>query len=101
MVLGIALLALQCAGDTIINLTDPDDGTGTSEKLPAGPTDLNLTVMSPSSIALNWTDNSGNESGFRVLRGSSADAISTVAATLGEETKSYEDTGLQPSTTYH
>lgn len=98
----LTMVGLRCTGDTIINLTEPeDDGTQAAQHAPSGPTDLQLTVISPTSVRLSWTDNSSDESGFRVLRGTASENVNTVAATLAEETKSYVDAGLESSTTYH
>lgn len=98
----VATVGLRCTGDTIINLTEPeDDGTQAGQQPPAGPTDLQLTVISPSSVRLSWTDNSSDELGFRVMRGGASENVNTVAATVAEESKSYVDTGLESSTTYH
>jgi Fibronectin type III domain/Bacterial pre-peptidase C-terminal domain len=50
--LGGYLLSLACAG-----------GTGS---LPAAPSNLTATASSMTEVQLNWTDNSNNESGFRI-----------------------------------
>jgi hypothetical protein len=55
---------------------------------------LTATAQSSSSIALSWTDNSNNESGFKVYRGGSL--VTTTAANA----TSYTDTGLSASTAY-
>jgi hypothetical protein len=67
---------------------------------PAAPTNLSATTVSASQVDLSWTDNADNELGFlieRSLDGSSWAEIDSV----GADTSSYSDGGLQPSTTYH
>jgi uncharacterized protein len=56
------------------------------------PTDLAATSVSDSEIQLNWTDNTGYETGFKVERndGSGFTEIGTVSADVTE----YTDTGL-------
>ena len=49
---------------------------------------------------MSWTDNSSNETGFRVYRGLTSVSLS-LAVTLGANTTSYVDTGLAAQTTYY
>lgn len=66
---------------------------------PAAPTGLTATARSASGIALAWTDNSADETGFQIER--SADGVTFVqAATVGANATSYVDSGLAASTTY-
>lgn len=48
---------------------------------------------------LSWNDNSSNESGFRIERSSDGQSFSQIA-TVGVNTTTYADTGLQSNTTY-
>jgi hypothetical protein len=70
---------------------------------PAAPSSLvaDLNTSSPtSSLVLSWSDNSNNESGFRVQR--SADGASfTQIAQVGSNTRSFTDGGLAPGTLYY
>jgi hypothetical protein len=68
---------------------------------PAAPTGLGATAVSSSQINLNWTDNSDNETGFRIER-CTGDGCNTFAqiATVGANVTSYSNTGLSASTTY-
>lgn len=72
----------------------------TQTAIPAAPTTLAATATSTSAIALNWTDNSSNESGFYVER-SSDDSTWTQIASVGANVSRYNDTGLSSSTTYY
>jgi hypothetical protein len=67
-------------------------------RLPAAPLTLTAGPISNSQITLRWTDNSDNESGFKIerLNGSSYVQIATVGA--GGAT--YTDSGRAQSTTY-
>jgi hypothetical protein len=69
------------------------------ESSPAPPSNLVASAASPTQINLNWTDNSGNEDGFKIERwnGSSYSQINAVGASVNM----YADTGLAPSTTYY
>lgn len=70
-----------------------------SGSIPAAPSNLSASALSSSSIRFLWQDNSYNETGFVVYRwnGSAWQNISTV----GSNTTSYTDSGLQPATTYY
>lgn len=51
-------------------------------------------------IALSWTDNSGNESGFRIERSTNGSKFSRIA-TVGANVTSYMNTGLKRGKTYY
>ena len=68
---------------------------------PAAPSGLSVSSKSSSSVSLRWTDNSGNETGFRLQRSASASSGFTQIATLGAGTTSYTDGGLKSGTTYY
>jgi hypothetical protein len=67
---------------------------------PAAPTSLGATAVSSSQIDLAWTDNAGDEDGFRVERSTDGSNFSQIATTAANVT-SYADTGLAASTTYY
>jgi hypothetical protein len=73
--------------------------TQTTATLPAAPTGLSATGISTSQINLTWTDNSTNEQGFSIERGSSASGPWSVLGTTAQS--SYSNTGLTASTTYY
>ncbi len=68
---------------------------------PTAPSGLTATTASSSQINLSWTDNSSDETGFRIQRslttGTGFSQIDTVAAGV----TTYNDTGLDSSTTYY
>jgi len=69
--------------------------------LPAAPTNLIATVISKSQINLTWTDNSGNETGFRIERCKGATCTNfALIATVGANVTSYSNTKLTANTTY-
>jgi 3-mercaptopyruvate sulfurtransferase SseA len=55
--------------------------------------------VSSSQINLSWTDNSNNETGFKVERSKNGRGFSQIA-TVGANVTTYTDTGLKASTTY-
>lgn len=69
--------------------------------LPAAPTNLAAAVISKSQINLTWTDNAGNENGFRILRctGSTCTNFALIA-TVSANVTSYANTNLAANTTY-
>jgi len=50
-------------------------------------------------VNLSWTDNSGNEAGFRINRSANGNAFAKVA-TVGANITAYSDTGVATSVTY-
>jgi subtilisin len=75
--------------------------TQTAPALPAAPTNLGATVISKSQIKLTWTDNSGDETGFKIERCKGSTCTNfTQIATVSANVTSYSNTGLSASTTY-
>jgi spore germination protein YaaH len=73
-------------------------GTFTAVAAPSG---LTAGAISSSQIALSWTDNSSNETGFSIDRCPGSGCTSFVAiATVGTNVTSYGDAGLAAGTTY-
>ncbi len=62
--------------------------------MPAAPTNLKLTVKDSRTIELTWSDNSNNETGFKIFRNG------VLIKTLPADTTTYTDTGLIPGMTY-
>lgn len=67
---------------------------------PSPPSDLSATADGSSSIDLVWTDNSSDETGFKIER--SVDGVTFAQiATVGAGVTSYADVGLAGGVTYH
>ncbi len=68
--------------------------------LPAAPTDLVATAVSPTSIDLTWTDNATDETGYSIER--SADGVTdwVEAGTVEADQTTFTDTGLTCETEY-
>ena len=67
----------------------------TSQVPPIAPSNLAADTVSQRQVVLRWFDNSNNEEGFRIYRENS------LVATVGTNITTYQDTGLEPATTYH
>jgi hypothetical protein len=72
-----------------------------AQALPNAPSSLTATVVSRSQINLTWTDNSDNETGFKIERckGSACTNFSQIA-TVGADVILYSNTRLTKNTTY-
>jgi hypothetical protein len=58
--------------------------------------------VSSSQINLSWTDNSNNETGFKVERSKSGNANTfSQIATVGANVTTYSDTGLNRASSYY
>ena len=66
----------------------------------SAPSQLTATAVSFSQIDLAWRDNSGNETGFRVIRRVGTSSRWKEAATTDANTTTFSDTGLRQSTRY-
>jgi hypothetical protein len=67
---------------------------------PTAPSNLTATAASTTQINLSWTDNSSNETGFRIKRRASGATTSVEIGTVLQNVLSYQDSGLTPGTTY-
>jgi formylglycine-generating enzyme required for sulfatase activity/transcriptional regulator CtsR len=71
------------------------------ETAPSAPTGLSATAISSTQINLAWTDNSTNETGFKLERKTGSGGTYTQIATPTTNSTTYNDTGLSASTTYY
>lgn len=67
---------------------------------PLAPSNLSATAVSRNRIDLKWTDNSNNETGFKIERRTNTGSYSEIA-TVGLNVTSYSDTGLNRRTRYY
>ncbi|WP_293896008.1 FISUMP domain-containing protein [Flavobacterium sp.] len=76
------------------------NGNSTTTVVPIAPSNLNGTVVaSTTQINLSWTDNSTNETGFKIERKTGAGTYAVVGTTA-TDINTFSDTGLTPCTTY-
>lgn len=69
--------------------------------LPSAPSGLGASVTAPTTITLNWTDTSNNESGFRIERCTGATCTDFASlATVGANTTQYVNDFLGSNVTY-
>ncbi len=69
--------------------------------VPVAPSSLTATAASSSQINLSWTDNSTNETGFKIERKTGSGGTWSQIATVGAGVTSYSNTGLSAFTTYY
>ncbi len=74
---------------------------GTGGPVPAAPTLATPTVNGPNAVRINWTDNSANETGFRVQRRRGTTGTYFTVANLPAGTTSFTNTGLTAATQYY
>ncbi len=73
----------------------------TLDNVPAAPSNLTANASSSSQIDLSWTDNSSNETGFKIERKTGSGGTYSQIGTVGAGVVTYSDTGLTASTTYY
>lgn len=72
----------------------------TFDNPPAAPSALVATPVSNTQINLLWTDNSANETGFTIKRGTTSGGPYTTVGTVGANATSFFNTGLTANTQY-
>jgi hypothetical protein len=72
----------------------------TSNGIPIAPTGLTSSSIGANRVVLSWTDNSSDESLFRVERSLNGSTYSSIGTTSANVT-SYTDSGLTSATTYY
>ncbi|HEY0371799.1 MAG TPA: fibronectin type III domain-containing protein [Thermoanaerobaculia bacterium] len=75
--------------------------TSSGASIPNAPSSLSATVLSQTSVSLQWTDNSSNETGFEVKRATDSGFTQNVVWIGGISGNTYTNTGLSASTTYY
>ena len=75
-------------------------GSGGSRVFLLTPTNLNGTAISDTRVDLSWTDNSGNESGFRIERSASGSGSFASIGTVGTDVTTFSDTTTVALTSY-
>lgn len=91
--------ATNSAGDSAYSNTASASTPTCPPAPPAAPTNLTATGIKSGAV-LNWTDNSSNETGFRIYRGTTSSNLSLVA-TVGANVTTYTNSGLARRTTYY
>jgi hypothetical protein len=82
---------LQTSYSRVINVTSP---------IPAAPASLTSTALSPTSVRLNWMDNSNNETQFEIQRRLYSSGTFATLTTVGANATTYTDNTVQPLTSY-
>ena len=67
----------------------------------AAATNLTATAVSSSQINLNWTDNTNQETGYKIDRKIGSSGSWVEIATVAANVTSYSNTGLSANTTYY
>jgi hypothetical protein len=76
-------------------------GAAEAAPAPSAPSSLSAVPSSSSHINLSWTDNSNNETGFKVERSTTSSGPFSQIGTTASGVTTYGDTGLLGLTTYY
>jgi uncharacterized protein (TIGR02145 family) len=92
LILGITL---------VYSCSTSSDGNGNTNStvIPAAPSNLTGTVAPTTQINLSWTDNSTNETGFKIERRTGT-GIYAIVGTVNSNILTFNDSGLLQNTTY-
>ena len=69
--------------------------------IPVAPSELRITTLQPNTIIIAWTDNSGNEAGFKIQRKQGATGAYGDLTTTGANATQYGDTTVTDGTSYY
>ena len=83
---------------TFTQCKKPDESEKTV--VPVAPTNLVVKVLSSTAINLSWSDNSNNETGFKIERKTGTEAYKTIHTTVAN-VETYHDSLLNPNNTYN
>lgn len=86
--------------DLIFNGTS-NSGGNPPPTAPTAPSGLSCTAISTTQINLGWTDNSNDETQFRIYISATSTKPASPTQTIGANVTSYNATGLTQSTTYY
>jgi uncharacterized protein (TIGR02145 family) len=84
---------------TIVLYSCTTDNTNTTTVVPIAPSGLTATVVSTTQVNLSWTDNSTNESGYKIQRKTTGGNFADVGST-GVDIATFIDQGLTSNTSY-
>lgn len=86
--------------DTAIKVAAYKGAATSTATAPVAPSNLSTRSLAYNSVAIGWSDNSSNESGFKVQR--SSDGVNfTEIASLGAGAASFNDTTVSARATYY
>lgn len=94
--------SMNLTADTVAAFRGPAPSTpsgSTVAAAPSAPSSLKASAASTSSVTVSWTDNSGDESGFKLERSVNGVDFAEIAS-LGTNATSFTDSGLSARTGY-
>ena len=84
----------------IVQINSPISTPPPTPTYPASPTTITAIAASSSQINLSWTDNSNNETGFKIKRSSDGKTFTQIS-TVNVNVTTYADSGQTASTKYY
>ncbi len=95
------IIALILGITLVYSCSTSSNGNGNTNTtvVPVPPSNLTGAVASTTQINLSWTDNSTNETGFKIERKTSSGTYAVIGTTA-TDVATFNDTGITPNTTY-
>jgi Tol biopolymer transport system component len=84
---------------SLTNLTYDFFCSSSSAKVPTAPTGLTGNLTSSTQVSLNWTDNSSDETGFKIERKTGSGNFTEIGS-VGTNVYNYKDNSLASNSTY-
>ena len=92
--------SMNNTANTVSAFRGSSGGGGGDPTVPDAPSSLSPSANASSQVAVQWSDNSDDETGFRLERSDNGVNFSEIA-TLGAGTTSFNDNGVTARTTYY
>ncbi|MGI5882945.1 MAG: fibronectin type III domain-containing protein [Dethiobacteria bacterium] len=83
-----------------LGVLGPAPGAVQAASVPQYPSNLTASAVSETAISLIWSDNSYNETGFKIERSFTPDGTYYLLTTVGPNVQTFTDTGLSRDATY-
>ena len=98
---GLRALPIVLLLPLLVVLSGCPSNLGGGETSPAAPSGLTASGVSSSSIRLTWTDNSNNETGFKIQRSLDGSTAWALVTTTNAGVTTYDNSGLSSGATYY
>lgn len=93
--------AVNSTGDSTYAATASGTTLAAVTTAPDAPSDVTVDAIGSTRLLVSWTDNSDNESGFRIERSPDGDSSWLEVGVVGAGVTAFTNTGLEPETTYY
>ena len=92
---------IRASNGTIFSAYSNQPSALTFQVPPAAPSNLTITALVSNKVTLSWTDNSNNETGFKIQRKTGVAGTYVTIVTTGANVTTYSDSTVTDGTVYY